>query len=191
MTFPSPADLLWVLRHIPQKHWMLPIVHEALTAEWPSARRLAEAQLGDDTFARELMECAIEQTHALLANHAPITVEEMRKVLTLNYRNGIRRQRRARSRLILRGTGSELELLARSATSARNTLDARLDVDTILRDTPITIRHVLVAHYGAHTRWDDLARELGTTKDAIRMASKRELQRLRRKLGIYPSSSKC
>ena len=184
MTSPSPSDLLWVIGFRTQGRWIMPIVREAVRAEWPIARQIALVQLGDETPARELMESAIEQTHEQLANQPPVTVEEARTILSHCYRNAVRRQRRTSSRLILHGSSADLELLAPSIPSAANGVDARLDVDTILRDTPIDMRHVLLARYGARAQWDELAKNLDTTKDAIRMASRRELERLRSKLGI-------
>jgi DNA-directed RNA polymerase specialized sigma24 family protein len=184
MASPSPSDLLWVIGFKPQGRWIVPIVREAVRAEWPIARQIALAQLGDETLARELMESAIEQTHEHLASQPPVAVEEARKVLNLCYRNAVRRQRRANSRLILRGSSADLEPLAPSVPSSANGVEARLDVDTILRDTPTDMRHVLLARYGARTQWNELAKKLDTSKDAIRMASRRELERLRSKLGI-------
>lgn len=184
MASPSPSDLLWVIGFKPQGHWIVPIVREAVRAEWQIARQIALAQLGDETVARELMESAIEQTHEHLASQSPVPVEEARKVLNLYYRNAVRRQKRATSRLILRGSSADLEPLAQSVPSAANGVEARLDVDTILRDTPPEIRHVLLARYGARARWDELAKALDTSKDAIRMASRRELERLRNNLRI-------
>jgi DNA-directed RNA polymerase specialized sigma24 family protein len=190
MTSPSPSDLLWVIGFKSKGHWIVPVVREAVRAEWPIARQIALAQLGDETLARELMEFAIEQTHEYLASQPPVTVEGTRKILNVCYRNAVRRQRRATSRLILRGSSVDLEPLAASVSSAANGIEARLDIDTILRDTPTDMRHVLLARYGARTHWDDLAKSFGTSKDAIRMASRRELERLRTKLGIRQRGKK-
>ena len=165
-------------------------MREAVRAEWPIARQIALAQLGDETLARELMESAIEQTHEHLANQPPVAVEQARKVLSLCYRNAVRRQRRASSRLVLRGSSADLEPLAPSVPSSTNGVEARLDVDTILRDTPTDMRHVLLARYGARAQWDELAKDLDTSKDAIRMASRRELERLRSKLDIQQRGAK-
>jgi DNA-directed RNA polymerase specialized sigma24 family protein len=190
MASPSPSDLLWVIGFKPQARWIVPIVREAVRVEWPIARQIALAQLGDETFARELMESAIEQTHEHLASRPPVTVEEARKTLNACYRNAVRRQRRATSRLLLRGTSADLEDLASSTPSTANSVEARLDVDTILRDTPTDLRHVLLARYGSRAQWEELARNLNTSKDALRMASRRELERLRSKLGILQHGKK-
>jgi DNA-directed RNA polymerase specialized sigma24 family protein len=190
MASPSPSDLLWVIGFKPQGRWIVPIVREAVRAEWPIARQIALAQLGDETLARELMESAIEQTHEYLANQPPVTVVDARRVLNLCYRNAVRRQRRATSRLLLRGSSADLEALAPSVPAAANGVEARLDVDTILHDTSPDMRHALLARYGARAQWDELAKNLNTSKDAIRMASRRELERLRRKFGIRQGGKK-
>jgi DNA-directed RNA polymerase specialized sigma24 family protein len=190
MASPSPSDLLWVIGLTPQGRWIVPVVRAAVRAEWPEAQQVARSQLGDEALARELMESAIEQTHEYLAGGLPVTVEEARRVLHLHYRNGVRRRKRANSRLILRGTGADLEGTAISANSSLESVEARLDVDTILRDTPMEMRQALLARYGARGRWEEVAAELSKSKDSIRVASKRELERLRAKLGISKNGSK-
>ncbi|HTF64275.1 MAG TPA: hypothetical protein VK638_16450 [Edaphobacter sp.] len=189
MASPSPSDLLWVIGFKPQGRWIVPIVREAVRAEWPMALQAAQTQLGDGVMAHELMEFAIEQTHEHLAARPPVTVEEARKVVRTCYWNAVRRQKRATSRLILHGDGADLESLVASADSTTNPVDARLDVDTILRDTPDDIRRALLARYGVREQWDDVAKNLNRSKDAIRMASRRELNRLRRQLGIRQHGS--
>jgi DNA-directed RNA polymerase specialized sigma24 family protein len=136
------------------------------------------------------MESAIVQTHEYLVDQHQVTVDEARKVLNHHYRNGVRRRKRANSRLVLRGTGTDLESLVPSAVSSADGVEARLDVDTILRDTPMETRHALLARYGARSRWDEVAAGLSKSKDSIRMASKRELDRLRSKLRINKNGSK-
>jgi len=190
MTSPSPSDLLWVIGFKPQGRWIVPLVREAVRAEWPLARTIARAQLGDEMLARELMETAIEQTHEYLASQSPMAVEGVRKILNTYYKNAVRRQQRISSRLVLRGSGADLELLAPSVQPVTNGIDARLDVDSILRDTSTEMRHVLLARYGARTGWDELAKNLNTSKDAIRMASRRELERLRNRLGVQQRRKK-
>ena len=84
---PSPSDLLWVMGLTPQGRWIVPVVREAVRAEWAVAQQIARA------LARELMESAIEQTHEYLADQLPVTVDEAHKVLNLHYRNGVRRHK--------------------------------------------------------------------------------------------------
>jgi DNA-directed RNA polymerase specialized sigma24 family protein len=190
MGSPSPSDLLWVIGYTPQGRWMFPIVRAAVRAEWPAAQRIAQTQLGDEGLANEIMEVAISQTHETLAERLQATVDEARRILNVHYRNGVRRQKRSISKLILHGTGSDLESLGVVEKSSSESLEARLDVDTILRDTPIDLRHALLARYGARTRWEEVATELDKSSDSIRMASKRELSRLRAAVGMNKSGSR-
>jgi hypothetical protein len=190
MASPSPSDLLWIIGFTPQGQWIVPIVRAAVRAEWPTAQQIARSQLGDEALARELMESAIAQTHEYLAGQLQATVDEARKILNIHYRNGVRRQKRVNSRLVLRGTGADLESLVPSPISSADRVDAHLDLDTILRDTPADMRYALLARYGARRRWDEVAAELSRSRDSLRMASKRELDRLRLKLGANKNGSK-
>jgi DNA-directed RNA polymerase specialized sigma24 family protein len=184
MGSPSPSDLLWVIGCTPHGRWLFPIVREAVRAEWLVAQRMAHAQLGDESLAHELMETAICQTHETLAAGHDATVDEARKILSVHFRNGVRRQKRRASKLILQGTGADLDGIIAPGKSSANPVDARLDVDTILRDTPRDVRHALLARYGSRSRWDEVANELHRSTDSIRMASSRELARLRAAMGI-------
>jgi DNA-directed RNA polymerase specialized sigma24 family protein len=190
MGSPSPSDLLWVIGYAPQVGWTLPIVRAAVRAEWPAAQRIAQSQLGDETLANEIMELAISQTHESLAEKVQATVDEARKILAVHYRNGVRRQKRIISKLVLRGTGSELDSNVSSQENFADKLEARLDVDKILRDTPSDVRHALLARYGARSRWDEVATELNKSSDSIRMASRRELERLRSTISISKNGSR-
>jgi len=190
MASPSPSDLLWIIGFTPQGQWIVPIVRAAVRAEWATAQQIARAQLGDEDLARELMESAIAQTHEHLADRLQATVDEARKILNLHYRNGVRRHKRVTSRFVLRGTGADLESFVPPPISFADRVDAHLDVDKILRDTPADLRYALLARYGARRRWDEVAAELNRSKDSLRMASKREFDRLRSKLGANKIGSK-
>jgi DNA-directed RNA polymerase specialized sigma24 family protein len=189
MTSPSPSDLLWVIGFTPHGRWVLPIVRAAVRAEWPTAQQIARSQLGNEDLACELMESAIAQTHEYLESQLQATIDDAREILIHHYRNGVRRHKRANARLVLRGTGADLESVVPSPISP-DTIEARLDVDTILRDTPAEMRHALLARYGARSQWDEVAAELNKSKDSIRVASNRELDRLRKKVGVMKSTSK-
>ncbi len=190
MTSPSPSDLLWVIGLTPHGRWVVPIVRAAVRAEWPTAQQIARAQLGDEALACELMESAIAQTHEYLESQLQATIDDARKVLNHHYRNGVRRHKRATARLVLRGTGADLESVVSSPVSPADTIEALIDVDTILRDTSAEMRHALLARYGARCQWDEVAAELNKSKDSIRVASKRELDRLREKVGVIKNTSK-
>ncbi len=178
----SPSDLLWVLGSRSQGLWILPVLREAIRAEWPDAEYAAKAHLGDASMARELMEYAIEQTQELFAGKAPAEIAEVRKALNRYYRNGLRRASRKASKLSLRGTADELETLSPVVPDTLSSVEARLDLKTLLGDTPTELRLALLMRYGARTRWDEIAKEVSQSTNGIRMRCQRELKRLRNKL---------
>jgi DNA-directed RNA polymerase specialized sigma24 family protein len=184
MASPSPSDLMWVIGYTPQGRWIAPVVRAAVKAEWRNARFAAKAQLGDGALAHELMESAISETKEYLADLEPVDVQEARKILARFYGNAIKRMRRSNFRLSFRGTGADFEFLSPSTPSTSKSVEAKLDLDTILRDTPAELRHALLMRYGTQSRWEEVAEELTKSKDSIRMSCQRELERIRRKLGI-------
>jgi DNA-directed RNA polymerase specialized sigma24 family protein len=152
--------------------------------EWRQAEQIAAMHLGDETLVHELMELAVLQTGEHLADRSPIGVDEAREILARFYRNAVRRRQRANSKFSFRGTASELEFLASSRDTAVPALEAELDLEAILRETPPDLRRAMLMRYGAHTPWEVIAREMSNSKDAIRKRCRRELDRIRRKLGI-------
>jgi DNA-directed RNA polymerase specialized sigma24 family protein len=180
----SPSDLLWVLGSRSQGLWILPVLREAIRAEWPGAEYAAKAQLGDASMARELMECAIEQTQEFFSGKNPAELIEVRKTLNRYYRNGLRRVSRKASKLSFRGDPTDLETLSPLATAPHLHIEARLDLKALLADTPPELRHALLMRYGTRTRWEEVAHELSHSSDGIRMRCQRELKRLRNTLGL-------
>jgi len=184
MNSPSPSDHCWTIGFTPQGRWIAPAVRAATRVEWPQAKQIASAHLGDETLVHELMELAVLQTGEHLADLPPIGVEEVRKILARFYRNAVRRRQRANNKFSFRGTASELEVLASSRDTALPALEAELDLQAILRETPPDLRRAMLMRYGAHTPWGVIARETSNSKEAIRKRCQRELDRIRRKLGI-------
>ncbi len=178
----SPSDLLWVLGSRSQGLWILPVLREAIRAEWPNAERAAKAQLGDGSMARELMERAIEQTQEFFAGKTPAEITEVRKALNRYYQNGLRRALRQASKLSLRGAAGDLEALLPLASATLRPVEAELDLKALLGDTPVELRHALLMRYGARSRWDEVANEVSQSTNGIRMRCQRELRRLRSKL---------
>ena len=152
--------------------------------EWRQAEQIAAMHLGDQTLVHELMELAVLQTGEHLADLSPISVEEAREILARFYRNAVRRRQRANSKFSFRGTASELDVLASSRDAAVPALEAELDLEAILGETPPDLRRAMLMRYGAQTPWEDIARETSNSKEAIRKRCRRELDRIRRKLGI-------
>lgn len=156
----------------------------AVRAEWPDAKHMAATLLGDESLAHELMEAAIQQTKEQLADFSPVGVEQVRMLLGRSYRNAIRRERRARMKVTLEGTGNDVELLLSPIASTADAIHAEHDLGTILRDTPPDVKRALLMRYGARSRWDEVAEELHKPKDSIRIRCQRELDRIRKRFGI-------
>lgn len=178
MALPTPSDLLWVTGFPDKGRWLIPLLHEAVHAEWPGAVAMAEAQLGDDPSPRELMEYAIAQAQEALADQRDASIEEVRRVLMRCYKNAVRRARRQRARLSLWGSSQDFEGIPSPFSSNTRWVEARLDVAKLLRDTPEEVKHALLLRYGVRSSWEEIANETRSTKDGIRMRCKRELQRL-------------
>jgi DNA-directed RNA polymerase specialized sigma24 family protein len=184
MASPSPSDLVWIIGFTPHGRWIAPIMRAAVRAAWPDAKHMAATLLGDESLAHELMENAIQQTKERLADLAPVSVEEARVILQRDYRNAVRRERRARAKVSLEGTGEDIELFLVPSPPASDAVHAEHDLATILRDTPPDLRRALLMRYGARSRWEDVATEMQQSKDSIRIRCQRELGRIRKRLGI-------
>jgi DNA-directed RNA polymerase specialized sigma24 family protein len=163
-------------------------MREAVRGEWQSAQLVAKAQLGDIKLVHELMEFAIKETKEYLADSDPVDVSEARKVLARFFRNAVRRRRRADFRYSFLGLGTNVEAVASATYQQANSIEARLDLDEVLRDTPPEIRYALLMRYGARKSWEEVAAELMKSKDAIRVKCERELLRIRRRMGIRTRS---
>jgi DNA-directed RNA polymerase specialized sigma24 family protein len=149
---------------------------------------VAVSQLGDDTNARELMEFAIAQAQELLADQSEVSIDDVRQILTRCYRNAVRRAYRQQAKLSLWGTSENLDRVRDPIASSTSQVDARLDLEVILRDTPEDIRRALLLRYGARSSWEEIASETSNTKDGIRMRCKRELARIAEQFGIVRKS---
>jgi DNA-directed RNA polymerase specialized sigma24 family protein len=130
------------------------------------------------------MEIAIQEAKEELADSAPVEIEEVRKLLRRSYNNALRREHRAKARLAYSGIGAELEVLLPPAAPTIDPINAQHDLATILRDTPPDVRRALLMRYGARSRWEEIAEEMDTSKDAIRLRCQRELSRIRKRIGI-------
>lgn len=184
MFSPSPSDLVWIIGFTPQGKWIAPAVRAAVRQRWREAREIAVAQLGDESLASELMEVAIQQTAEHLAGLSPIDADEASSILLHFYRNAVRRRKRRESQLQFSGTSAEVELLSLAAISFGNSVDAEIDLDTILDDTPPDVRLAMLMRLGARHSWKEIAEATSKSVDAIRMSCKREFARVRRKLRI-------
>jgi DNA-directed RNA polymerase specialized sigma24 family protein len=184
MTLPSPSDYCWVIGFTPQERWIAPVIHAAVESEWQRACEIAVTRLGDDSLAPELMELAIQQTAEYLADLSPTGIEEVRAILVRFYRNAVRRRQYADKRLNFRGTSADVEVLAESRSHASPAIEAKLDLATLLRDTPDDLRQAMLLRYGARGRWNEVAEEMSKSEDAVRKSCQRELIRIRNRFGL-------
>lgn len=182
MTLPTPSDYCWVIGLTPQERWIAPVIHAAVDSEWQRACEIAVTRLGEDTLAPELMERAIQQTAEHLADSSPIDIEEVRAILFRFYRNAMRRRQYADKRLNFRGTSTDLEVLAESRDHASPAIEAKLDLATLLRDTPDDLRRAMLLRYGVRNRWNEVAEEMSKSEEAVRKSCQRELIRIRNRL---------
>ena len=159
-------------------------MHAAVESEWQAACQIAATRLGDETLAPELMELAIRQTAEHLADAPPTGVEDVREILVRFYRNAVRRRRYASKKLHFRGTSTEVEALVESRNHVSAAIEAKLDLAILLHDTPDDLRRAMLLRYGARERWNEIAVEMSKSEEAIRKSCQRELDRIRKRLGL-------
>jgi hypothetical protein len=184
MFSPSPSDLVWVISFTPQGKWIAPVVRAAVRLGWREAVDIAVVQLGDDSLAPELMELAIQQTAEHLAGLSPIDADEASEILLHFYRNAVRRRQRSDAHLQFLGTNAEVDVLSPSMNGFEKSVEAEIDLDTILDDTPPDVRLAMLMRLGARRSWKEIASATSKSVDAIRMSCIRELSRVRKRFGI-------
>jgi DNA-directed RNA polymerase specialized sigma24 family protein len=86
--------------------------------------------------------------------------------------------------VIFRGSATDIEALSEPTAPGVTSVEADLDLKSLLRDTPSDLRRAMLLRYGALNQWDEIGKILGESKDAIRMNCQRELNRIRRRIGI-------
>jgi DNA-directed RNA polymerase specialized sigma24 family protein len=162
----------------------MPVLRAAVRVQWPEARQIAVASLGDDSLAPELMEEAIRQTTEHLEALGPSEAARAEGLLAQHYRNAVRRKSRNEGKFSYRGTASDIELLADPIPPSVQAVEAGIDLRSLLRETPPDLRRAMLLRYGARSRWAEVASETTKSKNAIRMSCEREISRIRKKLGI-------
>ena len=188
MAAPFPSDHCWVMKIPPQHQWIGPVVRTAVELNWQEATRTAIAQQGDDSLVSEMMERAIDRTVNRLADGGPIGVEDTCTILRHFYSLEVRRRRDASKRLSY--PGSALESMPDiTAANDFTHAEAKLDLEAMLRDTRPEVRIALLMRYGSCARWSEVADRMATTEDAVRKSCRRELKRIRQRLGIPDRST--
>ena len=188
MAAPFPSDHCWVMSIPPQQQWIGPVVRTAVEMYWQEATRAAIARLGDNSFVSEMMERAIDRTVNHLAHGGPIGVEDTREVLGHFYSLEVRRRRDASKRLSYSGPALESTPDIAAANDFTH-VEAELDLEVMLRDTRPELRIALLMRYGSCARWSEVADRMCMTEDAVRKSCRRELKRIRQKLGIPDRST--
>ncbi|MGA8742689.1 MAG: hypothetical protein WB561_16000 [Terracidiphilus sp.] len=159
-------------------------MRSAVGLELETARNIAASQLGDELLASEIMELAIQQTAESLADLNPIGIEETRAILLRFYRAEVRRRLRAEGRLSFRGTSFDVEYLSPSVDSSFSAVEAELDLEKVLRETPAELRCAMLLRYGSRSRWSDVATVMAKSAEAARKICGRELKNIRKRLGL-------
>jgi DNA-directed RNA polymerase specialized sigma24 family protein len=182
MASPSPLDRCWVVKDSPGSLPIMPAVRAAVERHWPDTQRAAASVLGDETLAAEIMEGAIEQAVAYLADHPPEDQEDVSAVLSRFCRQEVGRRRKQRRSFVFIDHSVVPE--TSSSCSPISAVDAAIDAERILADAPPKVREALMMRYGSSESWSDVAARTATSPGAIRKKCKRCLDRIRQKLRI-------
>ena len=79
----------------------MPAVRAAVERHWLDTQRVAASVLGDEALAAEIMETAIEQAVAYLADHPPKSQEDVSAALLRFSRQEVRRRQRKKQTIRL------------------------------------------------------------------------------------------
>ncbi len=184
MASPSPSDLCWVIGFTPKGRWIAPVVRAAVGLELEKAREMAATHLGEEHLASEIMELAIQQTAEYLADLSPIDIEETRAILARFYRNEVRRRQRADAKLTFRGSPTDVEYLSSSIDASFGAIEAELDLEAILGDTPADLRRAMLLRYGSRGQWSEVAAIMSKSTEAARKLCERRLKQIRERMRL-------
>src|SRR5260370_29567009 len=163
MASPSPLDRCWVVKDSPGSSQIMPALRAAVERHWPDTQRAAACVLGDETLAAEIMEGAIEQSVAYLADHPPEDHEDVSAVLSRFCRLEVGRRRRRRAPFVF--IDSSIASEASSSNSPISAMDAAIDVERILGDAPPRVREAMMMRYGSSESWSDVAARTADSPD--------------------------
>ena len=159
---------------------MMPALRAAVEKHWPETQRAAASVLGDENLAAEIMERAIEQAVAHLADQPPEDHEDVSPVLARFCWREVGRRRRERAQLVF----VDFSVSSDASSSTIAAAEAGIDAERILAEAPPKVREAMMMRYGSSDSWSDVAARTGTSPAAIRMSCKRFLDRIRQELGI-------
>ena len=138
MASPSPLDRCWIVKDSPGSLPIMPAVRAAVERHWPDTQRAAASVLGDEALAAEIMEGAIEQAVAYLADHPPEDQEDVSAVLSRFCRQEVGRRRKERKPFVFIDFSGAPE--ASRPYSHISAVDAAIDAERILADAPPKVR---------------------------------------------------
>jgi DNA-directed RNA polymerase specialized sigma24 family protein len=150
---------------------MMPAVRTAIERHWPDTLHVARSILGDENLASDIMERAIEQAVAYLADLAPENHEDVSAILSRFCRQEVGRRHKERAQFVLIdfSTGTETSC----SHSPFSAAEAAIDAERIVRDAPPDVREAMLMRYGNSDFWSDIAATMATSANAIRKKCKR------------------
>jgi len=140
----------------------MPAVRAAVERHWPDTQRAAAYVLGDETLAAEIMEEAIEQAVAFLADNPPENHEAVSTALSRYCKLEVGRRRKQRAPFVFIDSAPASE--ASSFHSPISAMDAAIDAKSILADAPPRVREAMMMRYGSSESWSDVAARTETVQ---------------------------
>lgn len=186
MSSPSPLDLCWSIEASLKGHAIAPVLRAAVESHWQEARHLCAVVLGDEALTAEIMELAIQRTATHLAEQSIVNQEDAAAILARCYKNEIRKRQRKHKRLLC--DSLIVDSAPDFAADPFSPVEATLDLEKILAETPPDVCTALLMRYGSCARWSEVAERMATSKDTIRKSCKRHLDYIRRRLGVADRS---
>ena len=151
MASPSPLDRCWIVKDSNGSSPIMPAVRAAVERHWLDTQRAAASVLGDEALAAEIMEGAIEQAVAYLADHPPKNQEDVSAVLSRFSRQEVGRRRKKSKRFVFIDFSVAPE--ASGPYFAHSAVDAAIDAERILADAPPRVREAMMMRYGSSESW--------------------------------------
>ena len=142
---------------------------------WNRARAMAQARLGDDGDAAEIMEMSVERVSHYLNRHRVLLFSvAVSGLLATAFRRRLQKCRRKRERLEFLGGAADLEAQLRAPDWTVG-IDRQLDLKTIVRRlSPRSTRILLRRRDGVD--WKSIAKELGIPESTAQNSFWREVR---------------
>lgn len=181
MRLPTPSDLCWNAKFPPEQAWIEQTTRIAVGNIWQRVQQVARAQLGDESFAPEIMEVAIEGAIIRLQTGSRQGHEDVAQLLKRLFLQEVKRRRKASNRLVY--VGSSQELPTGSAQDPHTRVDSAIDLEKLLHDSSPEVRMALLLRYSG-SQWSEVGAVLGTSEDAARLRCTRALDKIRQEMEV-------